>query len=152
MVSQDIKNQFRTAVMPKQLIGASANMVQDPSNIFEDILLTFAIEEPQFLLVFNTNTANRLTSDKAPFASVDPVEAYINSLPHGEEPVVLTVTEDPQSLCSVMMLIDNKEEVKCIHNSGSQIISMSAEIASNLELSYDPNTVLNMRSTNGTMD
>ncbi|KNZ73435.1 hypothetical protein J132_03957 [Termitomyces sp. J132] len=51
-----------------------------------------------------------------------------------------------------MMLIDNKEEVECIHNSGSQIISMSAEIASDLGLSYNPNIVLNMQSANGTMD
>ncbi|KNZ80871.1 hypothetical protein J132_04130 [Termitomyces sp. J132] len=51
-----------------------------------------------------------------------------------------------------MMLINNKEEVECIHNSGSQIISMSAEIASNLRLYYDSNIVLNMQSTNGTMD
>ncbi|KNZ78758.1 hypothetical protein J132_10246 [Termitomyces sp. J132] len=51
-----------------------------------------------------------------------------------------------------MMLITNKEEVECIHNSGSQIISMSAEIASDIGLSYDPNIVLNMQSANGTMD
>ncbi|KAG5349423.1 hypothetical protein C0989_004003, partial [Termitomyces sp. Mn162] len=151
-VSQDIRNQFRTAVTPKQLVGASANVVQDPSDIFEDILPTFAIEEPQFLLGSNTDTANGLTSDKVPFASVDPVEAYIDSLPHGEEPVVLTVAKDSQSLRTVMMLIDNKEEVECIHDSGSQIISMSAEIASDIGLSYDPNIVLNMQSANGTMD
>ncbi|KAG5334800.1 hypothetical protein C0989_003066 [Termitomyces sp. Mn162] len=127
-------------------------MVQDPSNIFEDILPTFAIEEPQFLLGSNVDTANRLTSDKAPFASVDPVRAYIDLLPHGEEPVVLTVAKDSQSLHTVMILINNKEEVECIHDSGSQIISMSAEIASNLGLSYYPNIVLNMQSANGTMD
>ncbi|KAG5334836.1 hypothetical protein C0989_002890 [Termitomyces sp. Mn162] len=151
-VSQDIRNQFRTAVMPKQLVGASTNMVQDPSDIFKDILLTFAIEEPQFSLGSNTNTANRLTLDKALLASVDPIEAYIDSTPHGKEPVVLTVAKDSQSLCSIMMLIDNKEEVECIHNSSSQIISMCAEIASNLVLFYDPNIVLNMQSANGTMD
>ncbi|KAG5333141.1 hypothetical protein C0989_006239 [Termitomyces sp. Mn162] len=93
-VSQDIRNQFRTAVMPKRLVGASTHMVQDSSNIFEDILPTFAIEEPQFLLGSNTDTTNGLTSDRAPFASVDPVKAYINLLPHGEEPVVLTVAKD----------------------------------------------------------
>ncbi|KNZ76405.1 hypothetical protein J132_10515 [Termitomyces sp. J132] len=151
-VSQDIRNQFRTAVMPKRLVGASANTVQDPSDIFEDILPTFAIEEPQFSLGSNTDTANGLTSDKAPFASVDPVEAYIDSLPHGEEPVVLTVAKDSQSLRTIMMLIDNKEEVECIHDSGSQIILMSAEIASDIGLSYNPNIVLNMQSANGTMD
>ncbi|KAG5330553.1 hypothetical protein C0989_008829, partial [Termitomyces sp. Mn162] len=126
--------------------------VTDPSNIFEDILPTFAIEEPQFSLGSNTDTANGLTSDKAPFTSVDPVEAYIDLLLHGEEPVVLTVAKDSQSLRTIMMLIDNKEEVECIHDSGSQIILMSAEIASDIGLSYDPNIVLNMQSTNGTMD
>ncbi|KAG5330535.1 hypothetical protein C0989_008841, partial [Termitomyces sp. Mn162] len=151
-VSQDIRNQFRTAVTPKQLVGTSANTVQDPSNIFEDILPTFTTEEPQFLLGSNVNTANRFILDKAPFASVDPVKAYIDSLPHGEEPVVLTVTKDSQSLRTIMMLIDNKEEVECIHNSGSQIILMSVKIASDLGLSYDPNIVLNMQSANGTMD
>ncbi|KNZ76625.1 hypothetical protein J132_09370 [Termitomyces sp. J132] len=151
-VSWDIRNQFRTVVTPKQLVGASANTVQDPSNIFKDILPTFAIEEPQFLLGSHTDTANGLTSDKAPFASVDPVKAYIDLLLHGEEPVVLTVAKDSQSLRTIMMLIDNKEEVECIHDSGSQIISMSAEIASDIGLSYNPNIVLNMQSANGTMD
>ncbi|KNZ76593.1 hypothetical protein J132_09336 [Termitomyces sp. J132] len=51
-----------------------------------------------------------------------------------------------------MMLIDNKEEVECIHDSGSHIILMSAEIASDLGLSYDPNIVLNMQSANSTLD
>ncbi|KAG5332830.1 hypothetical protein C0989_006465 [Termitomyces sp. Mn162] len=151
-VSQDIRNQFRTAVMPKRLVGTSTNMVQDPSNIFEDILPMFTIEEPKFSLGSNADTANGLTSNKAPFASVDPVKAYIDSLPHGEEPVVLTVAKDSQSLSTIMMLIDNKEEVECIHDSGSQIISMSAEIASDIGLSYNPNIVLNMQSANGTLD
>ncbi|KNZ78836.1 hypothetical protein J132_09763 [Termitomyces sp. J132] len=84
-----LSTKFRTAVMPKQLIGASTNMVQDPSNIFKDILLTFAIEQPQFSLGSNTDTTNGLTLDKAPLASVDPIEAYIDLLPHEKEPVVL---------------------------------------------------------------
>ncbi|KAG5332434.1 hypothetical protein C0989_007029, partial [Termitomyces sp. Mn162] len=63
--------------------------VTDPSNIFKDILLTFAIEEPQFSLGSNTDTTNGLTLDKAPLASVDPIEAYIDLLPHEKEPVVL---------------------------------------------------------------
>ncbi|KNZ75926.1 hypothetical protein J132_00940 [Termitomyces sp. J132] len=51
-----------------------------------------------------------------------------------------------------MMLINNKEEIECITNSDSQIISMSAKIASNLKLSYNPNIVLNMQSTNSTIN
>ncbi|KNZ74488.1 hypothetical protein J132_06796 [Termitomyces sp. J132] len=135
----------------KQVLNTKVTVL-DPSNIFKDILLTFAVEEPQFLLGSNIDTVNGLTLDRAPFASVDPIEAYIDSIPHGEEPVVLTVAKDSQSLRTVTMLINNKEEVECIHNSGSQMILMSAEIASDLGLSYDPNIVLNMQSANGTMD
>ncbi|KAG5336843.1 hypothetical protein C0989_011788 [Termitomyces sp. Mn162] len=105
-----------------------------------------------FSLGPNAATANGLTLAKAPLASVDSVEAYIDLLPHGEEPVVLTVAKDSQILHAVMMLIDNKEEVECIHNSSSQIISMSVEVASDLGLSYNPNIVLNMQSANGTID
>ncbi|KAG5350738.1 hypothetical protein C0989_009457 [Termitomyces sp. Mn162] len=131
LVSQDIRNQFRTAVMPKQLVGASTDA---------------------FLLGSNAATANGLISDKAPLASVDSIKAYIDLLLLGEEPVVLTVAKDSQLLHSVMMLIDNKEEVECIIDSSSQIILMSAEIASDLGLSYNPSIVLNMQSANGTMD
>ncbi|KAG5350083.1 hypothetical protein C0989_000263 [Termitomyces sp. Mn162] len=112
----------------------------------------FAIEEPQFLLGSNAATANEFTLDKAFLTSVDPIEAYIDLLPHEEEPVVLTITKDSQLLYSVMMLIDNKEEVECITDSGSQIILMSVEVASKLGLFYDPNIVLNMQSANGPMD
>ncbi|KNZ74495.1 hypothetical protein J132_06625 [Termitomyces sp. J132] len=66
--------------------------------------------------------------------------------------MVLTVAKDSQLLCSVMMLIDNKEEVRCITDSSPQIILMSAEITSDLRLSYGPNIVLNMQSANSTMD
>ncbi|KAG5349839.1 hypothetical protein C0989_001645 [Termitomyces sp. Mn162] len=95
-VSQDIKYQFRTAVTPKQLVGASTNTVQDPSNIFKDALLTFTIEEPQFLLGSNAATTDGFTPDQASVALVDPIEAYIDLLPLGKEPMVLTVAKDSQ--------------------------------------------------------
>ncbi|KAG5335583.1 hypothetical protein C0989_000952 [Termitomyces sp. Mn162] len=46
----------------------------------------------------NAATAKGLISDQAQVAFVDPVEAYIDLLPLGEEPVVLTVAKDPQLL------------------------------------------------------
>ncbi|KNZ76904.1 hypothetical protein J132_06812 [Termitomyces sp. J132] len=132
LVSEDIRNQFRTAITPRQLVGASANTVQDTRS--------------------NAATTNRLTLDKAQLASVNSIETYIDLLPLGEEPVVLTVAKDSQSLQSIMMLIDNHKEIECITDSGSQIISMSAKIANDLDLSYDPIIILNMQSANGTMD
>ncbi|KAG5349604.1 hypothetical protein C0989_002859 [Termitomyces sp. Mn162] len=62
-VSQDIRNQLRTAITPKQLAGTNTNTVQDPSNIFEAVLLLFAMDEPHILLGSNVTTANGLTTD-----------------------------------------------------------------------------------------
>ncbi|KAG5350277.1 hypothetical protein C0989_011785 [Termitomyces sp. Mn162] len=78
--------------------GANANAVQDPSNILEEALLTFTMDKPQFFLGSNVATAKGLTPDQAQDASINPVKAYIDLLPPEEEPMVLTVTKNSQSL------------------------------------------------------
>ena len=98
------------------------------------------------------STAGSLSNNAAKSASIDPVETYIELLPPSEPPVTLTVAKEAQSIWSIAMLMDNKEEIECIVDSGSQIISMSAEIANSLGIIYDPNIILNMQSANGTMD
>ncbi|KAG6874537.1 hypothetical protein C0992_007582, partial [Termitomyces sp. T32_za158] len=85
-------------------------------------------------------------------ASVDPIETYLKSLSPGEEPAILTVAKDSHAIRSIMVTIDSCQEVEAIVDSGSQIISMSTEIANELGISYDPGIVLNMQSTNGTID
>ena len=65
---------------------------------------------------------------------------------------MLTVAKEAQSIWSIMLLVDNYEEIECIADSSPQIISMSAKVANYLGISYDPSIVLNMQSTNSTMD
>ena len=50
------------------------------------------------------------------------------------------------------MYVNNKEEIECIVDSGSQIISMLAKITNSLGIIYDPNIILNMQSPNRAMD
>ncbi|KAG6885981.1 hypothetical protein C0993_006908 [Termitomyces sp. T159_Od127] len=50
------------------------------------------------------------------------------------------------------MTIDHHTEVEAVVDSSSQIISMAAEVASDLGLIYDSSIVLNMQSANGTVD
>ncbi|KAG5724825.1 hypothetical protein E4T56_gene12636 [Termitomyces sp. T112] len=104
----------------------SLMLKQETLELTTTTAIVSALERSEALLTHGSkvDTVNGLTLDRAPFASVDPIEAYIDSLPHGEEPVVLTVAKDSQSLRTIMMLINNKEEVECIHDSGSQIISI----------------------------
>ena len=132
---------------------ATSSLEPSISNSFDDALLTFAFDYNKTLsLVPNTSTAGGLSNDAAKSASIDPVESYIKSLPPSEPQVTLTVAKEAQSIWSIAMLVENKEEIECIVDSGSQIISMSAKIANSLGIIYDPNIILNMQSANGTMD
>ncbi|KAG6870351.1 hypothetical protein C0995_013603 [Termitomyces sp. Mi166 len=82
---------------------------------------------------------------------VDPVEAFYSHWPP-EHCASLCVAKDTDLLRAIMVVINGKEEVECIVDSGSQIVSMSEEIAHHLGLVYDPMVMLNMQSANGAID
>jgi Aspartyl protease len=55
-------------------------------------------------------------------------------------------------LQSIHMLVDNKEQIECIVDQGSQIIAISEEVCHRLGLTYDPTIQLHMQSVNGAVD
>ncbi|KAG5349193.1 hypothetical protein C0989_005372 [Termitomyces sp. Mn162] len=118
----------------------------------EEILPTFAYNDAIFSLSSNVATFQGLLENLAPVTSINPVEAYIKLVLPGQDPVVLTCTKKAQFIWSIIMLINNCEEIKCIVNSGSQIIFMLAGFASKLLLTYDLSVVLNIQGTNSTID
>ncbi|KAG6882630.1 hypothetical protein C0995_014237, partial [Termitomyces sp. Mi166 len=103
----------------------------------------------------NHSNANSLsasvTEPKGTVGAVDPVEAFYSHWP-SEHCASLCIAKDTDSLRAIMAVIDGKEEVECIVDSGSQIVSMSEEIAHHLGLVYDPTVMLNMQSANGAID
>ncbi|KAG6875741.1 hypothetical protein C0992_002587, partial [Termitomyces sp. T32_za158] len=99
-----------------------------------------------------TDSSKPITQQLINAASVDPIETYLKSLGPGEEPAILTIAKDSHAIRSIMVTVDSRQEVEAIVDSGSQIISMSAKIANELGISYDPGIVLNMQSANGTID
>ena len=91
-LSNNIRNQLRTAVMPKQTLPPNITAFQEPLDVFDNALPSFALNNtccPDHLL----NNAAR-----AKVTSINPVEAYIKLLPPGEEPVTLTVAKEAQSI------------------------------------------------------
>ncbi|KAG6882561.1 hypothetical protein C0995_014435 [Termitomyces sp. Mi166 len=103
----------------------------------------------------NHSNANTLSASvmepKGTVGAVDPVEAFYSHWPL-EHRASLCIAKDTNSLRAIMAVIDGKEEVECIVDSGSQIVSMLEEIAHHLGLVYDPMVVLNMQSANGAID
>ncbi|KAG6869139.1 hypothetical protein C0995_003983, partial [Termitomyces sp. Mi166 len=124
-----------------------------PNNGTDDVR-TFPGKSPLSMSA-NHSDANSLsasiTEPKGTVGAVDPVEAFYSHWP-SEHRASLCIAKDTDLLRAIMVVINGKEEVECIVDSRSQIVSMSEEIAHYLGLVYDPTVVLNMQSANGAID
>jgi hypothetical protein len=78
----------------------------------------------------------------------DPVVRYHQNLLEGETPKQIIMAKESQSLRTVFPLINGTHTVESICDSGSQIVSMSEEVAKQLHLSYNPDIVVYMQSAN----
>ncbi|KAG6895901.1 hypothetical protein C0992_011710 [Termitomyces sp. T32_za158] len=137
-IAPNVCNQMKTAVTPKRTMQATVQDADDIDNALPGFALT--------ALPPNAEEA------VAKATSVDPVETYFKSLAPEDEHTILTVAQDSQAICSIMLTVDNKSEVEAIVDSRSQIISMSADVTNELGIIYDPAIHLNMQSANGTVD
>ncbi|KAG6896278.1 hypothetical protein C0995_011639, partial [Termitomyces sp. Mi166 len=100
----------------------------------------------------NANTLNTsITELKGTVGVVDPIEAFYSHWP-SEHHASLCITKDTDLFRAIMAIIDRKEEVECIVDSGLQIVSMLEEITHQLGLVYDRTVMLNMQSANGVID
>ncbi|KAG6860367.1 hypothetical protein C0995_012193 [Termitomyces sp. Mi166 len=151
-ISQLLRNHFREMVTRI----TNANMVtisEIPDNGTNDIL-PYPGKSPPGTSAFhsNANTLNTsIMEPKGTVGAVDPVEAFYSHWPL-EHCASLCVAKDTDSLRAIMVVINGKEEVECIVDSGSQIVSMLEEIAHHLGLVYDLIVILNMQSANGAID
>ncbi|KAG6870410.1 hypothetical protein C0992_000141, partial [Termitomyces sp. T32_za158] len=139
-IAPNIHNQMKMAVTLKCTMQAT---VQDADNI-DDALPGFAL----------TALPPNAEEAVAKATSVDLVETYFKLLAPEDERAILTMAQDSQAIRSIMLTVDNKSEVEAIVDSGSQIISMSADVANKLGIIIinDPTIHLNMQSANGTVD
>jgi hypothetical protein len=96
---------------------------------------------------------DEVPSDKETSITVpDVYETYINSLASGERPIPLNVVQESHALWSIMMVVDNREEVEGIIDPGCQIKAMSEVVCHDIGLVYNPSIKLNMQLANGEVD
>ncbi|KAG6879173.1 hypothetical protein C0992_004638 [Termitomyces sp. T32_za158] len=137
-IAPNVRNQMKMAVTPKRTMQAA---VQDTNNIDNAL--------PGFALFALPPNADNLV---AKATSVDPVKTYFKLLAPEDDCTILTIAQDSQAIRSIMLTVDNKSEVEAIVDSGSQIISMSADVANELSIIYNPAIHLNMQSANSTIN
>ncbi|KAG6883176.1 hypothetical protein C0995_012767, partial [Termitomyces sp. Mi166 len=153
-ISQPLQNHFQEMVTPKRITNTNMATISEIPDDGTDDALPFPGKSPPGTSA-NRSNADSLNADvtepKGTVGAVDPVEAFYSHWPL-EHHASLCVAKDTDSLRAIMAVIDGKEEVECIVNSGLQIVSMSEEIAHHLGLVYNPTVVLNMQSTNSAID
>ncbi|EED80071.1 predicted protein [Postia placenta Mad-698-R] len=139
-IAPDVRTKYRDAVTPKRVSTepvASAHIVEigaDEVTAVNQLSCSGATLEPGATIV------------------PDPYETYLKHIPHGEHPAEFTVARDSNAIRSIIALIDNKEQIECIVDPGSQIVAMSEEVCLGLNLLFDPTIQLNMQSANGEVD
>ncbi|EED81133.1 predicted protein [Postia placenta Mad-698-R] len=139
-IAPDVRNKYRDAVTPKRVSTepvTSAHIVEisaDEVTAVNQLSCSGATLEPGATIV------------------PDPYETYLKHIPHGEHPAEFTVARDSNAIRSIITLVDNKEQIECIVDPGSQIVAMSEEVCLGLNLLFDPTIQLNMQSANGEVD
>ena len=170
-ISPEIRAKVREAVTPRrpQQTAALTSIVAEEADVLS-MALPYAgatIEEIEDEDA-PTPSQSSLSSTKAqlaytilqrdnkgkekPFVIADPVETYLSTLGPDETPLPVIVAKESHAVRSIYALIDNKEQVECVLDGGSQIISMSEEVCHALGLAYDPTVKIALQSANKSLD
>jgi hypothetical protein len=119
------------------------------NQLYEAIMLKLVLNEIVSTHALIEQVPDEVSSETETSITIpDVYETYINSLALGERPIPLNVAQESHALQSIMMVVDNREEVEGIIDPGSQIIAMSEAICHDIGLVYNPSIKLNMQSAN----
>lgn len=81
----------------------------------------------------------------------DPYLQYLSELRSDEAPRQVYVANDSASLRVVFPLVNGREQVESVIDSGSQIVSMALGEARKLDIAFDPDVQIYMQSANGNL-
>ena len=82
----------------------------------------------------------------------DPVLQYLATLQPGKKPKPIIVAQESQGLRAIYPMINGVGETESLLDSGSQIISMSREVAKQLDVTWDPDITIEMESANRSLE
>ena len=151
-VSEPMRQELKKLLMKKRLEKKSVTLVEElDSNNTSNIVETISAERlPGATYEILAEDTNGMA--KGSVVVSDPVEQYFNALQPGEKPKTVVVAAESQALRSVYPLINGVGEVESLLDPGSQIVSMSKEVATALQVSWDPDIVVHMESANKSLE
>jgi len=151
-VSEPMMEEFRKLLIKKRIEKKSVTFAEvdsedDTSEAMEMISAERLPGATYEILAEDTNGMS-----KGSVVVSDPVMQYLNALEPGEKPKSVVVAAESHALRSVYPLINGVGEVESLLDPGSQIVSMSKEVATALQVTWDPDIVVHMESANKSLE
>jgi hypothetical protein len=164
-VSEPMRQELKKLLMKKRLEKKSVTFAADldlEDNSSEDIDASNDVDSSEVLETISAErlpgaTYEILAEDangmaKGSVVVSDPVMQYLNTLAPGEKPKSVIVAAESHALRAVYPLINGVGEVESLLDPGSQIVSMSKEVAMALQVTWDPDIVVHMESANKSLE
>ena len=152
-VSEPMRQELKKLLMKKRMekksvsFAAEVDLKNDTSEAIETISAERLPGATYEILAEDTNGMS-----KGSVVVNDPVMQYLNALAPGEKPKSVVVAAESHALRTVYPLINRVGEVESLLDAGSQIVSMSKEVATALQVTWDPDIIVHMESANKALE
>lgn len=114
--------------------------VNPQRNVANNVIVVDKCNEvlPGFACILETLITDKKAKEALPpvAISIYLVKLYFKMLKSDEDPAILIVAQDSHAICLIMLTIDRKNDVESIVDSGSQIISIAADVTNELDIIY----------------
>jgi hypothetical protein len=155
-VSEPMRQELKKLLMKKRLekksvsFGVEVDFTDETSETPEQEEMMSADKLPEATYKILAEETNGMA--KGSVVVSDPVMQYLNTLGPGEKAKSVVVAAESLALRTVYPLINGVGEVESLLDPGSQIVSMSREVATALQVTWDPDIVVHMESANKTLE
>ena len=152
-VSEPMRQELKKLLIKKRLEKKSVSLAEvdskeETSDKDHDMINVDKLPEATYeVLAKDTNGMS-----KGSVVVSDPVMQYLNALKPGEKPKTVVVAAESHALRTVYPLINGVGEVESLLDPGSQIVSMSRDVAMKLQVPWDPDIQVHMESANKTVE
>jgi hypothetical protein len=152
-VSEPMRQELKKLLMKKRMEKKSVSFVSEVDSIDDtsEAMETISAERlPGATYEILAEDTNGMS--KGSVVVSDPVMQYLSALAPGEKPKSVVVAAESYALRAVYPLINGVGEVESLLDPGSQIVSMSREVATALQVPWDPDIVVHMESANKALE
>src|ERR1700723_1117336 len=128
-ISLEIRNRIKDAVSNKRIMPTDVNTLDMDNSQIESFVLQ-SHTDPEVLIGHVTP----LLPEEGAIVVQDPYEVYLRNVAQGQTPEIITVAKESHALRSIEVIVDGREKVEYIVDTGSQIVAMSESLCHDLGL------------------